>query len=62
MGKNTTEYNNKEILKMIKDSGKWYESDNYKIYDRAEFEILMGIKLPEEITQIQRQCDAYAWE
>ena len=52
----------KEILKMIKQSGMWYETENYKPYTRDEFYEVTGVLLPKNIKIIQRQCDAYAWE
>ena len=52
----------KEILKEIKDSGKWYQTMNYKPYTRNEFKEETGVVLPENIKIIQRQCDGYAWE
>jgi len=46
---------------MIKQSGKWYDTDNYRIYPRSEF-IQEICFVPSEVNFIQRQCDGYAIE
>ena len=51
-----------QIRAQISEMGKWYETDNYRVYTGKEFAEETGVLLAANAARIQRQCDGYAIE